>query len=63
MEEDKTPEALNRLAREQMKKKILNDIMVDLTVCDVEGWDKREYIRELHELIDSLAPDGRTANA
>jgi len=46
--------SLNRLAREQMKEKLLLDIMIDLQVCELEGWDKREYIKELHELIDSI---------
>lgn len=50
--------ALNQLAREQMKLKLLNDIRVDLEICEIEGWDKTEYIRELKELID-FAVEGR----
>jgi hypothetical protein len=45
---------LNRLGREQMKLRLLADIMVDLTVCELEGLDKREYARELHTLLDEI---------
>ncbi len=33
---------LNRLAREQMKLKLLQDIRTDLIVCEIEGWDKAD---------------------
>ena len=48
--------AMNRLAREEMKQKLLNDILLDLTICEIEGWDKKQYLDELKELITSLAP-------
>lgn len=46
--------ALNRLAREKMKLRLLNDIMVDMTVCEIENWDKTEYLEELRELINGI---------
>ena len=46
--------SLNRLAREQMKLKLLADIRMDLIVCEIEGWDKMEYINELNELVNSI---------
>ena len=46
--------SLNRLAREQMKLKLLADIRRDLIVCEIEGWDKMEYINELNELVNSI---------
>ena len=46
--------SLNRLAREQMKLKLLADIRMDLIVCEIEGWDKMEYINELNELVNSF---------
>lgn len=46
--------SLNRLAREQMKLKLLADIRMDLIVCEIEGWDKMEYINELNELLNSF---------
>lgn len=45
---------LNRLAREQFKKKLLLDIMQDLTVCKLEGIDPKEYITELKNEIDRI---------
>lgn len=45
---------LNRLAREQLKKRLLNDILIDQQVCKLEGWDQMEYIAELRELLNSL---------
>lgn len=45
---------LNRLAREQMKLRLMQDIRMDLIVCEIEGWDKMEYLNELKELINSF---------
>lgn len=45
---------LNKLAREQMKTKLLADIKFDLSVCDIESWDKKEYLLEIKTLIDSI---------
>lgn len=44
----------NRLAREKMKLKLMQDIRTDLMVCEIEGWDKMEYLNELKELIDGF---------
>lgn len=52
-----TPEArkvLNRLAREKMKYRLLADISLDLVICEIEGWDKAEYLNELKSMIDEL---------
>lgn len=46
--------ALNRLAREQMKHRILSDIAVDLTVCELEGLDTSEYVRELQAMLADI---------
>lgn len=35
-----------------MKLKLLADIRADLIVCDLEGWDKREYIKDLQQLLN-----------
>ena len=39
-----TRRALNDLARHQLIVKILADIRYDMTVCELEGWDKMEFI-------------------
>lgn len=46
--------ALNRVAREQMKLRLLGDIRVDIEVCKLEGIDYKEYLLELKEIIDSF---------
>lgn len=43
--------ALQRLCREQLKHRILADILQDITVCRIEGWDYKEYLYELLNLI------------
>lgn len=49
-----TRKALNRLAREQIKLRLLADIRFDLAVCEIEGWDKAEYLNELKDMINEL---------
>lgn len=54
---DDTPELgekLNRLAREEMKLRLLRDIHTDITVCKLEGWGYHGYLDELQELIESI---------
>lgn len=46
--------SLNDLARHQMISKLLHDILIDLSVCELEGWDKKEYITMLHNEIDNF---------
>lgn len=53
---DGAPRALNTLAREQAKHRLLVDIRTDLAACQIEGWDHREYLADLHALIASLDP-------
>ena len=47
--------ALNRLAREQMKARLLADIAVDLQVCGLEGYDPAEYVDELLGEVERIA--------
>ena len=39
--------ALNTLAREQMKHRLLADLAMDATVCGLEGYDFGEYLDEI----------------
>jgi len=43
--------ALNDLARHQNILRILQDIRIDMEVCEVEGWDKTEYIRMIQKAV------------
>lgn len=45
---------VNELARKRFLEQILKDIMFDLTVCEIEQWDKKEYIKEIKKLINSF---------
>ena len=45
---------VNELARLKFKKHILNDILFDLSVCEIEKWDKKEYINELQNLLNEF---------
>lgn len=45
---------MNRLSRERLKENLLRDLMVDIQICLIEGWDVKEYHLELKNLIDSL---------
>lgn len=58
---DGAPYALQRLAREQIKTKLLADIRTDLMICQLEGWDQTEYLAELHELIAHFHPCDKRA--
>ena len=49
-----TRKALNDLARHKMVARLYADILVDMQICEIEGWDKLEYIRELKDLINSF---------
>jgi hypothetical protein len=45
---------LNRLAREEMKTKLLADILFDMKVCELEGWDVMDYLKEIKALVDGI---------
>ena len=47
--------AMNRLAREQMKLRLLADIAVDMQVCKLEGYDPAEYVDELLGEVERIA--------
>ena len=49
-----TRSAMQRVAREEMKHRIYADILADMMVCDIEGWDKMEYIIELQDMLNTL---------
>jgi len=45
----------NDLARAKFKEKLLQELMVDLMVCKIEGWSITDYISDLKTLIDETA--------
>ncbi len=44
----------NKLVRLQTITRLERDILFDLRVCQIEGWDCREYIRMIREMLDKL---------
>lgn len=50
-----TSRALNALAREQMKARLLADIAADMTVCGLEGWSIAEYVDDLYGEVERIA--------
>jgi len=51
-----SPKKLNQLAREQLKLKLLNDVLIDMNICRLEGWNATEYIIELQDMLQELLP-------
>lgn len=49
-----TARVLNDLARHQQIVRLEQDILMDMQICEVEGWDKMEYIIMLKDLISSF---------
>jgi len=45
---------LNQLCREQMKEKLLQDILIDMNVCRLEGWDVFEHTKQIIKLLEGL---------
>jgi hypothetical protein len=48
---------VNELARLKFKKHLLNEILFDLSVCEIEKWDKKEYIKELQIMLNEFKID------
>lgn len=49
-----TRRKMQELARHQMILKLHADILMDMQICDIEGWDKMEYINQLQNLLNTL---------
>lgn len=47
---------LQQAAREKMKVRLMADVLFDLRVCQLEGWDSREYISDLIETLKGFLP-------
>ena len=49
-----TARAFNDLARHTAIVRILNDIRMDMEICEIEGWDKNEYLNLIKQLLNSI---------
>lgn len=54
---------VNDLARLRFKEQLLKEIMFDLTVCDLEKWDKNQYINELKKLLNGIDTSKKQRNS
>ena len=52
IEDEDTRIALNVLARHQTIYNLYRDILVDMMVCEIEGWDKLAYLKSLKGVIE-----------
>ena len=50
-----TEKCLNDLARHKAIVRLLNDIRIDMEICEIEGWDKTEYIRMIRDALPGAA--------
>lgn len=44
----------NMLVRHQTIEKLQKDILFDISVCQIEGWNPREYIRMIRDMLEQL---------
>lgn len=51
---EETRRKAQELARHQMIVKLEADILFDMQVCEIEGWDKTEYLKMLEDLIEGF---------
>ena len=52
--DEETAKALNDLARHTAILRILKDVRIDLEICEIEGWDKTEYLNLIRQLLNSM---------
>lgn len=52
-----TRKALNDLARHQLIVRILQEIEFDLMICEIEGWDKKKFIRQIQSAVDKITKE------
>lgn len=49
-----TRRTLQVLTREELKLRVLQDVLIDISVCRLEGGDPTEFARELVALIKGV---------
>lgn len=57
-EDEDTKITLNVLARHQTIYNLYRDILIDMVVCEIEGWDKKEYLNQLKSVIEHFERKG-----
>ena len=54
---DGSPRAMQELARHQMITRLYADILADIQICEIEGWDRLEYIHQLQDTLNSITKE------
>ena len=54
---DGSPRAMQELARHQMITRLYADILMDIKICETEGWDRLEYIHQLQDALNSITKE------
>ena len=49
---EESPRKLQELARHQMIVKLYQSILMDMQICEIEGWDKMEFINQIRQALD-----------
>ena len=49
-----TAKAFNDLARHTAILRSLEDVRIDFEICEIEGWDKTEYLNLIRQLLNSM---------
>lgn len=52
---DVGPRAVQELCRHEMLARLYADIVADMTVCRLEGWDPLEFPRMIRDRMDDIA--------
>ena len=45
----------NQKCRHIMIEKLYKEILFDMKVCEIEGWDQMEYIRMIRKAVNEIA--------
>lgn len=45
---------MQKLSRLKMITRLEEDILADMMICEIEGWDKLEYINMLRDILNGL---------
>ena len=46
------PRKLQELARHQFITRMYKEILFDMQVCEIEGWDRMEFINQIKEALN-----------
>ena len=52
--DENMPLTLQNLSRQSFIKKILEDVLTDITICKLEGWDWKEYPRMIKKEMERI---------